>query len=194
MIREAAIDFILRPDIEGGYANNPDDPGGETNFGISKRAHPSLDIRNLTKAQAAKIYADEYWAPTAGRVADFAPRLAFIMLDCAVNQGKGFASMALQEIVHASQDGIIGPATLAALHDTLDARGEAWVVAEYVSRRCTRYAANKNVSKFGHHWFYRVPACLLASEQSVSAARSTVLPELLDQILGLVKQARSEVA
>ena len=34
---------------EGGYVNDPDDPGGETNFGIAKRSHPDVDIANLTK-------------------------------------------------------------------------------------------------------------------------------------------------
>ena len=34
---------------EGGYVNDPKDPGGETNFGIAKRSHPDVDIKNLTK-------------------------------------------------------------------------------------------------------------------------------------------------
>ena len=41
---------------EGGYVNDPDDPGGETNFGIAKRSHPDVDIKNLTKDGAKEIY------------------------------------------------------------------------------------------------------------------------------------------
>lgn len=56
---ERALEFVLQ--WEGGYVNDPHDAGGETNFGISKRYHPDLDIRNLTKEQVAEIYRKEYW-------------------------------------------------------------------------------------------------------------------------------------
>lgn len=46
---------------EGGYDNDPDDPGGETKYGIDKRSHPKEDIRNLTKERAKEIYWHEYW-------------------------------------------------------------------------------------------------------------------------------------
>jgi lysozyme family protein len=56
------IDIILRAiDQEGGYVNDPNDSGGETNFGISKRAYPSLDIKNLTKEDAVQLYYKDYW-------------------------------------------------------------------------------------------------------------------------------------
>ena len=41
---------------EGGYVNDPHDAGGETNYGIAKRWYPNVDIKNLTKEQAKKIY------------------------------------------------------------------------------------------------------------------------------------------
>jgi lysozyme family protein len=56
---QKAIDYVLAN--EGGYVNNPSDPGGETNFGISKRAYPFLDIKNLTREEAAVIYQRDYW-------------------------------------------------------------------------------------------------------------------------------------
>ena len=46
---------------EGGYVNDPQDPGGETNWGISKRSYPGEDIKNLTLDQAAAIYRRDYW-------------------------------------------------------------------------------------------------------------------------------------
>jgi lysozyme family protein len=46
---------------EGGYVYDKDDPGGETNFGISKRWNPSVDIKALTKDSAVEIYRREYW-------------------------------------------------------------------------------------------------------------------------------------
>ncbi|HRQ68067.1 MAG TPA: glycosyl hydrolase 108 family protein [Candidatus Syntrophosphaera sp.] len=53
------IEFTLK--WEGGYNNDPNDPGGETNFGISKRYHPKEDIKNLTRERAIEIYRNEYW-------------------------------------------------------------------------------------------------------------------------------------
>ena len=47
--------------IDPGYVNDPRDPGGETKFGISKRAHPNEDITNLTYERALEIYKTEYW-------------------------------------------------------------------------------------------------------------------------------------
>ena len=46
---------------EGGYVNDPDDPGGETKYGISKRSYPALDIKNLTVEQATAIYLRDFW-------------------------------------------------------------------------------------------------------------------------------------
>lgn len=53
--------FALVIGVEGGYTNNPADPGGETKFGISKRRYPDLDIKNLTIDQAKVLYKRDYW-------------------------------------------------------------------------------------------------------------------------------------
>ena len=46
---------------EGGYVYDKDDPGGETKYGISKRAYPDFDIKNLTKDDAKAIYLRDFW-------------------------------------------------------------------------------------------------------------------------------------
>ena len=51
-------DLIVR---EGGLVSDPDDRGGMTKFGISQRAHPELDIPNLTKEEAKQVYFEDYW-------------------------------------------------------------------------------------------------------------------------------------
>lgn len=56
---EMAINFVLPQ--EGGYVNDPKDLGGETNFGISKRKYPNVDIKNLTDLGAVTIYRRDYW-------------------------------------------------------------------------------------------------------------------------------------
>ena len=72
-----AIKVILKH--EGGYVNDSDDPGGETNMGISKRAYPEIDIKRLTEAEATAIYYDDYWRPA--RVEDVPENLRLIYFE-----------------------------------------------------------------------------------------------------------------
>ncbi len=82
-----ALGIVLR--FEGGYVNHPQDPGGETKYGISKRAYPDLDIKALTKAQAGEIYRKDYWEPL--RCDELAWPLNLVHFDAGVNHGKGQA-------------------------------------------------------------------------------------------------------
>src|SRR5271166_7021852 len=108
-----AVQFTLVR--EGGYSNDPDDPGGETNFGISKRYHPDVDIKNLTVEGAQQIYWTDYWLKAS--CDKLPPDVAFVLFDYAVLPGIGSASKALQNLVKVKADGEIGPATLAAVPD-----------------------------------------------------------------------------
>lgn len=75
---------------EGGYVNNPKDPGGETKYGVSKRSYPSLDIKNLSIDQAKKIYKENYWDKVGGDSKPF--EIALPLFDCAINCGTGKAT------------------------------------------------------------------------------------------------------
>jgi lysozyme family protein len=98
---------------EGGYTPGKGDPGGETKYGISKRAYPNLDIRNLTLAQAKDIYRRDYWNRLK---ADTLPEsIRFDLFDTAVNSGPGTATRLLQRAVGTAEDGNIGSVTLAAV-------------------------------------------------------------------------------
>jgi len=103
---------------EGGYSNDPDDPGGETNWGISKRWHPDLDIKNLLRDGAIAIYWDEDWRPM--RLDELRdPRLAAKVFDTVVNQDRRIAPGALQGALillgcNLQLDYKIGPVTIAA--------------------------------------------------------------------------------
>ena len=55
------IFFVLKQ--EGGYSNNPSDPGGETNYGISRKSYPNEDIKNMTVERAKEIYYRDFWVP-----------------------------------------------------------------------------------------------------------------------------------
>lgn len=82
-------------DPNGGYTNDPRDPGGETKWGISKRAHPNVDIKNLTLEQATEIYRKEYWT-TAGCDSILFPDCVAVF-DTAVNCGQGRARQWLRD-------------------------------------------------------------------------------------------------
>lgn len=111
-----AIEIVLKN--EGGYVNDPQDPGGETNFGISKASHPNVDIKNLSKEDAKYIYYNEYWLPNRlneiqnQNVANFA-------LDTLVHHGQG--ARILQDAVNTSggdtiPDNKMGPHTIASIN------------------------------------------------------------------------------
>lgn len=78
-----AVEFSLQ--WEGGYVNDPTDPGGETKWGISKRAFPNEDIKNLTKERAMEIYYNRYWV--AAGCDSLARGIGIAVFDTAVNCG-----------------------------------------------------------------------------------------------------------
>lgn len=83
---DAAFQIVVG--IEAGYVNDPDDPGGETKYGISKRSYPNVDIPQLTLEEAKQIYKRDFWDHIN---LDSQPwELALIAFDCEVNQGEGF--------------------------------------------------------------------------------------------------------
>lgn len=102
---------------EGGYSNrNPkDDPGGETNWGISKRTYPLLDIKALTRNQAAVIYFTDFWQPLDKGVH---PAVMFQAFDFAVNSGIQTAIRKLQAAIGVADDGHWGPISAAKLAST----------------------------------------------------------------------------
>lgn len=118
-IFDSALRFTLQ--WEGGYVNDPDDPGGETKYGISKRAHPEVDIRNLTVAQAGEIYKREYWDSIGlDGVAETRPLFALSIFDAAVNHGPVQAKKLAQKAAGTMADGIWGPLTRKAFRDRSD--------------------------------------------------------------------------
>ena len=119
---------------EGGYVNDPKDPGGETNFGIAKRSHPDVDIKNLTKDGAKEIYKEVYWDKN--KVESLPEDLRHIYFDMCVNQGKGRAVKILQQAANAKGaglkvDGGLGPKTIGAMKGVELQRVRAYRVKYY---------------------------------------------------------------
>ncbi|WP_416440454.1 glycoside hydrolase family 108 protein [Leeuwenhoekiella sp. A16] len=111
--------------IEGGYVNDPADRGGETKYGISKRAFPNENIKELSLDRAKSIYYTYYWNSRYMDLDKFDYSIALELFDTAVNMGVRTASRMLQEalnLLNRNQrnfkdlhiDGRIGPATLSA--------------------------------------------------------------------------------
>ena len=139
---------------EGGYVNDPDDPGGETNFGIAKRSHPDVDIANLTKDGAKEIYKEHYW--DRNKVESLSEDLRHIYFDMCVNQGRGRAVKILQKAANAKGadlkvDGGMGPKTIAAMDGVELQRVRAYRV-KYYADLVTR---KPDLEKFYFGWFRR---------------------------------------
>jgi len=139
---------------EGGYVNDPDDPGGETNFGIAKRSHPDVDIANLTKDGAKEIYKEHYW--NRNKVEDLPEDLRHIYFDMCVNQGRGRAVKIMQRAANAKGadlvvDGGMGPKTIAAMDGVELQRVRAYRV-KYYADLVTR---KPDLEKFYFGWFRR---------------------------------------
>ena len=79
---------------EGRYVNDPRDPGQETNFGISKRSYPNVDIAKLTREGAKAIYLKDFWL-----IIDADPAIKFQVFDFAVNSGVQTAIRKLQAAI-----------------------------------------------------------------------------------------------
>ena len=141
---------------EGGYVNDPQDPGGETNFGVAKRSHPDVDIKNLTKEGAKEIYKEVYWDKN--KVESLPRDLWHIYFDMCVNQGKSRAVKIIQRAVNGkggslTVDGGMGPMTIASIFKSnveLD-RIRAYRV-KYYSDLVTR---KPDLERFYFGWFKR---------------------------------------
>jgi lysozyme family protein len=133
--------------IEGGYVNDPQDPGGETNYGISKRAYPNVDIANLTEGQAIQIYYDDYWVKSGcGALPN---GLDLWVFDGSINHGVPEAVKLLQQVCGENQDGKIGPITI----------GAAFKMAEpelYLMARLKHYQSLPGWAKYQGGWTKRL--------------------------------------
>lgn len=81
---EKAVAIVLKN--EGGYTWNKSDPGGETNYGISKRSYPNEDIKNLTVNRAKEIYYNDFWTKCNIYKIE-SDSIAFRLFDLSVNVG-----------------------------------------------------------------------------------------------------------
>lgn len=152
------MDLVIR--YEGGYVNDPDDPGKETKWGISKRQYPDLDIASLTREDAEDIYHRDYWMPIQGD--KLHPRVAEELFEQAVNCGVKRAVIHAQNALNyfgegLEVDGIMGPKTIAGLlkwtRTDLNALLKALNGEQFVYYRSL---SPKLRQRFAHGWLRRI--------------------------------------
>ena len=128
---DKAFEFLLK--FEGGYTNDPKDPDGETKYGISKRAYPNLNIKDLTIAQVKNIYSRDYWTKIRGD--ELPPKIARVAFDFAVNAGVGTSIKSIQNLCGLKEDAVFGSKTLSAIIDRAEKKGELPVALDLLEIR-----------------------------------------------------------
>lgn len=143
---------------EGGYINDPNDPGGETKWGISKRAYPNLIIKNLTREDAYNIYKRDFWDII---IADNIPySVAFQVFDFAVNSGITTAIRYLQRAIHVADDGYWGPVSIQALKEY----SEPIIIMNLNGERLDFMTRLNDWSNAGRDWARRIAQNLLYND------------------------------
>lgn len=141
--------------FEGGYSNDPLDPGGETKYGISKRQYPMEDIAGMTLDRAKAIYLRDYWGPAG---CDAVPEeIRYDLFDMAVNSGRRAAVRTLQKAVGADQDGILGPRTLLAVQTANPER----LVRRFNGARLMALTELATWPTYGRGWTRRIASNLM---------------------------------
>lgn len=143
---------------EGGYVDDPKDPGGATNYGITigtlsawlGRPATKADVAALTQATAAPIYSANYWM--AAKCDRLPVGLDLLVFDTAVNMGVSRAAKFLQAALGVAVDGQIGPKTLTALAEA----DQSKLIHSYVDQREAFYHGLSTFGRFGKGWMSRL--------------------------------------
>jgi lysozyme family protein len=143
---------------EGGYVNNPADPGGMTNLGVTKatwenwvgRESDEAEMRGLTPEKVEPLYKKKYWDAVRGD--ELPPGSSYLCFDFAVNAGAGRSIKTLQSAVGVTPDGGFGPMTMAAVQavDPVD------LIERFSQAKEDFYRSLTTFATFGKGWLNRV--------------------------------------
>jgi len=171
---DACMPFIFK--AEGGYSDNPADPGGPTNFGITLatlrayEGNPNLtadDVKKLTRAVAREIYRTEYWNRM--QCGALPAGLDLEVFDFGVNSGPAESVKTLQRLVGVTQDGSVGPITLAAVGQF----NVGDLIGRFAQARLAFYQS-LNMPEFEQGWATRVAQIQTAATKMVDASQVAV--------------------
>lgn len=154
---EQALKLVL--EHEGGYVNHPRDPGGATNKGVTQRVYdeyrrkrnePLRSVKHIEAVEVGDIYKSQYWNAVKGN--ELPAGVDYCIFDFAINSGPRRAIKFLQKAVSAVPDGVLGPATLAAVK----AANPAILINAICTARQRYLESLDTFSVFGKGWTRRV--------------------------------------
>lgn len=163
---------------EGGFVNNPKDPGGPTNRGVTLGLMRQIgmdvdgdgdvdidDVRKLTEAEAIKVYRIFYWNQVHGDL--LKPGVDYCLFDTAINSGVSRSVILLQRCIGSAPDGQFGPKTMSKLQSVNDNKA---LINKLCDARLTfmKRLRNKKTGEllwktFGHGWEHRVESVRAAA-------------------------------
>ena len=162
--------FELTIGHEGGFQNDPNDRGNwstgiigkgvnrGTKYGVSAMSYPTLDIKNLTVAQAEAIYKKDYWDRNS---CDRLPAgVDYLVFDISVNHGVKDGAVFLQQAIGAKPDGDIGPTTLA----MVARKNPQEIIEELCVVRAFDYISLGSFGRYGTGWFRRLMKTLTQAD------------------------------
>lgn len=177
---------------EGGYVNNPKDPGGATNRGVTQKTYDGYRVRIGQPKQSVKliinkevwdIYRSQYWDPISG---DLLPSgLDYALYDFSVNSGASRAVRFLQELLHVKVDGSLGNATLAAIHGHNNLEG---LIEDLCVKRWEWMKTLKTYETFGKGWTRRVMGNAIGAQPSSDIG---VIDRSIELFLGSVPDSHA---
>jgi lysozyme family protein len=147
------LELVLKS--EGGWVNHKDDPGGETNLGVTKRVweeyvgHPVESLKNLTKEDVAPLYEQKYWRPCYGEVLPWG--INYLVFSMGINAGPGRSIKLFQSSLGCVPDGVIGPKT----RELISSSNGATLIAKFSETR-REYYRSLNKPMFIKGWLNRV--------------------------------------
>lgn len=164
---------------EGGYVNNPRDPGGATNYGITQheydhwRAEQGLQLRPvkfINTYEISTIYRTDYWGPA--HCDELPSGLDYCIFDFGVNASPGRAIRFLQQVSGAKVDGLFGPSTVQFVIHSDTSK----LIEDYTTARLAYYKRLPTYDEFGHGWDNRAKA---VEQKALSMVRTeTVIDEI----------------
>jgi len=148
------LELVLKS--EGGWVNNPKDPGGETNLGVTKKVweewvgHEVKTMQGLTPEDVAPMYQAKFWMSCYAN--QLPVGIDYMAFDMAVNGGPGRSVKLLQECLGCVPDGTIGPRTM----QLIDQKKPEDIVEAFSQRKIDFYKSLATFATFGKGWLKRV--------------------------------------
>jgi len=166
---EASLAEVLKS--EGGWSDNPSDPGGATMKGITFQVYKDWkrnihltkdDLKAITDQEVHDLYKALYWDKIFGD--DLPSGIDYAVFDASVNMGVGRATKLLQEAVGVVADGVIGQATIKAVL----AANPQDLIDKFTQEKTNFYQSLKTFPVFGKGWLSRVASVKTISESMIA--------------------------